>query len=520
MLTRVSAGQTRFVAPGLQADARGVAAGSEMVARFPTFDRMVTFFRVLSANPVPDELWAGLRIVHARSRGGLREVLVFAPYVAAHVAADLAAAARVAQGQCFTGSGRHFVLFRDRQAPLGYDAAGLVHDDVVTDATFYLPAEAVPCRFEGTVTFRHLVLRLELRRDPAADLTGLIAEGLPILLLARRGIGPVLIEYLWRSRTRAEAVQIDPGHADDQAVTPPLWLFRIRRMSARLGRVLPAIPGVVVLRSVLDNVAVAAGFSHPFHLGNCAGALRAAATAADGPGTGSLLLLAPRPFGIVDVSPSPIFVGLDDLVKLTPAPALAVPAAASPGGSSPPQALTVKLRLVPAPGQASQAVAVWIPTARLPWLQRLVYALPATALREYRAAMTDAGMLVMGRDRIEGIPFGELLGRVGPGVLAPLGSVPAPAVSPELLADRLGIGRGDIWVFLSAGTGGFRIPENSLGPLDRQLLVTALPAAGSPRVRARPDGQATSQRPPPEIVNDPLGAFPLWGLGRPGSEKP
>src|SRR5688572_25196045 len=122
MLAPVAVGQSRFTLPGLVPDARGVVHGRELCARFATLDRLVWFFRLLTAEAPSDELWLGMRVVYGRSALGLREVIVVAPSASAQTAELVARAARTAGGQCFTGTGKHHVQYRDGRAPFGYDA--------------------------------------------------------------------------------------------------------------------------------------------------------------------------------------------------------------------------------------------------------------------------------------------------------------------------------------------------------------------------------------------------------------
>src|SRR5438552_732443 len=124
MLQRVALGQVRFNVPGLSVDARGIAFGKQLAVRFAAIDRLVAFFRALASEQSLDDLQPGLRIVYARGTAGTREAVVFLPASSSSVQVGdaVARAARLAGGQCFTGSGRHFVQFRDAAAPLGYDA--------------------------------------------------------------------------------------------------------------------------------------------------------------------------------------------------------------------------------------------------------------------------------------------------------------------------------------------------------------------------------------------------------------
>src|SRR4029077_9533067 len=92
-------------------------------------------------------------------------------------------------------------------------------------------------------------------------------------------------------------------------------------------------------------------------------------------------------------------------------------------------------------------VAALVPWARVPWLQRLLYALPPTVLRAHRVALLERGVLLRATDALEGIPFGTLLEAAAPDVLVPLGTRLRPAVSRELIAQRLGATGGALVIF-------------------------------------------------------------------------
>ncbi|HXJ20320.1 MAG TPA: hypothetical protein VMT03_08805 [Polyangia bacterium] len=541
MLHRVAVGQPRFNLPGLTTDARGGAMGRQLVARFGAVDRLVAFLRVLSADESLDDLQPGFRIVYARSDAGTREAIVVMPAASQELGEAAARAARLARGQLFTGAGKHFVQFRDAQAPLGYDV------DTVTDAEgdliLYGVEQTVPYRVESELPLAKLLLRLSLARvhgrAPAAP------EG-PIYVTARRGLGPVIAEYLHRVAGRSHAA--GPGEGGGAAsgiadrsrgagagpaagrhalgdttlsvdgASEPLrasaalcdtsatsafspgatfWLFRIERVTARLYRLLRTTPGVEVYLPVTNHVAVAAGFRHPIHLESCRGSF-----AAD-----RLHLFSPR--GVVEVAPLPALAAIEDLVRIVPPPPeRAELRAAVPGGRAD---LTVPLRLEPG-GGAGRAVAALIPWAQATWLQRLVYALPPSVLRAYRVALLKRGILIRATEAMEGMPFGTLLQLGAPEVLIPLGTRLAPAVSPAILAERLGAIGGALVLYAELAAPPLRVLAEAIVPLERRLLAELEPAVANLEALGRHERPVEE---PVVIENEPLGPMPLWGLGRP-----
>src|SRR5262249_51337099 len=251
VLQRVALGQVRFNLPGLTVDGRGVVSGKQIVVRFAAIDRLVSFFRVLSAEQSLDDLQPGLRIAYARGAAGTREALVVLPGGSAHLGEGIARAARMAGGQCFTGTGKHFVQFRDARAPLGYDAAALSQEQ--GDLVLYGAELVVPYRIESELPFQKLLLRLSLQRQHGA--AALPLEGL-IYLVARRGLGALVAEYLHRAQTAGEKGA--EGDAPLRAATAlcetslesafspgrTFWLFKLEGVPPRMRGLLTGTPGL------------------------------------------------------------------------------------------------------------------------------------------------------------------------------------------------------------------------------------------------------------------------------------
>lgn len=509
MLQRVALGQVRFNVPGLAVDARGVAIGKHLAVRFAAIDRLVAFFRALAAEQSLDDLQPGLRIVYARGTAGTREAVVFLPAnsASAQVGDVVSRAARLAGGQCFTGGGRHFVQFRDAAAPLGYDVTATSQE--AGDFVLYGLEQDVAYRIDSEVPFARLLLRLSLQRaaDPPG---GWSAEG-PLLLVARRGLGSLVAEYLHRARRapRAAAAGAEPALRVAAAVCETtaggtfeaprsFWLFRIEGAPPRLRGLLTETPGLELYTPLTDNVAVAAGYRHPIALEACRSFFPA----------DRLTLFSSRGAGVIEIVPAPIFTAIEDIVRLRPPEAgEAQRAAAGPLGRP---EVAVPLRLEASAEGRHRPVAALVPWARVSWLRRLCYALPASALRGYRVAVLDRGVLVLAGSMLEGIPFGTLLEAGAPDVLVPLGTRLRPAAAPELIAERLGAGGGALVVFPALGAPPFRVAAELVEPLDRRalsLMTRPEDAAGAGRLADPVPAPA-----PVEIENEPLGPMPLWGL--------
>jgi hypothetical protein len=502
MLTRVAVGQVRFNLAGLFADARGVAAGKELLLRFASLDRLVGFLRLFSAERTSDELWTGFRVFYARPPGGGREIFARLAHPGGETGDQVAATARLAGGLPYTGTGRHFVPARDARAPLGYDVVNVPHDE--GDFCVVSPEGPTSFRQEGALSFERMLLRLQLHREPGGAL-GSFAErgGEGVIVTARRGLAPLFMQLLFREGVAARAAIVDAKGAGPFSGMHVSWLFQIADLPARLAGLCARTPGLGLYLPVLDDVFVAAGWRHPVHLANARAAL---------PGERMLLFAAP-PDAPLEIAPRPHFAAVTDLI------AIDIDAATREGNTRPAvpldrgrqsDALVVPLTLAPWRVGPARVRAALVPWTQARWLRRLLFALPSVALRTHRVAFVESGVLVIAPDRLGSIPFGQPLEEAQPGLLVPVGMRLRPALSSELLAERLGINETTMCVFPNADDPPFRIATSSFEPLERKALARAdLPwAAPAHRLGVTLAAEPTT---PPEIENESLGVLPLWG---------
>ena len=505
MLERVGLGQTRFTVPGLSADSRGAVMGRQMVVRFSTLERLVTFLRLWSGEQALDDVQPGLRLLQGRTPGGPRDALAKFSVVSPSLVEPIVRAARLAGGQCFTGAGKHFVQVRDAQAPLGYDAVTLepAADDV--DLVLYGVDRTWAYAVERELPFETLLLQLDLQRGGDDNSQG---PRDAFYLAVRRGLGPMVIDYLHRAQRRHPSFRIAVALCEARAESafrrePPFWLMKLSEMPARLFGLLSSTPGLTLFTPVTDNVAVASGYRHPIHLAACRQALQPE----------RLFLFSPAPRGVTVVEPAPVFLPLGDLVRLggQGASLQVAPPIGEAGAFRPvtTDALALPLRIEPAPVAAWRATAALIPWEQVPWLRSLCYALPATALRNYRVAVLERGVLVIAPDALSGLPFGQLLHAPGPGLLVPLGWELRPRVSPVELAASAGATGGTWVVFPGPDMPPFRVPAESIVALQASALGEH--PLGDISVE-RGHVAAAPPAAPVEIENRPLGPMPLWGL--------
>src|SRR4029079_5100766 len=74
---------------------------------------------------------------------------------------------------------------------------------------------------------------------------------------------------------RAAAALCEAATTSAFAAAESFWLFRVDRSPARMHGLLTRTPGRDVIVHIVDNVAIAAGFRHPIHLGSCRGSFPA-----------------------------------------------------------------------------------------------------------------------------------------------------------------------------------------------------------------------------------------------------
>src|SRR5262249_2290869 len=131
MLEHVALNQTRFNIPGVAPDSRGVVMGKQGALLFASVDRLAGFFRLFCDDSSMDDPLPTLKLSQVRTLPGSREFLVLFHATSSYLLDRSARIAQLLGGLCFTGSGKHFVQYRDSASPLGYD----------TDALYTEPAD-------------------------------------------------------------------------------------------------------------------------------------------------------------------------------------------------------------------------------------------------------------------------------------------------------------------------------------------------------------------------------------------
>lgn len=524
MLEHVALHQTRFNTPGVAPDTRGILLGKQGAVLFASVDKLVGFFRILSEEAPLDDLLPTLKLLQVKTPLGSREFLVLFHAASSYLVDRAARIATLLGGLTFTGSGKHFVKYRDEASPLGYDVAELASEGqglATAGAEFILYADAFTeaCSRVKEIPFSQLVFRLSPRpipgEGPRSQRRGggqkRTASAREVLwLVVQPGLATSVLTYLWRNRVAVEAALVSregAGGAFDQGGR--YLLARVHDLPERILALYGELPGIEVHRPIGPNFVVEAGFRHPLRLESC--------------------------HSVFDKEKFYVFSGRRDSVDVIAAPGGALPLTDGEklvavgfdlgergepvaAAAAPVDPLRVTLKLVPSNAAPRRVTATLVPWAQLDWLKKLVFTLPPTVLSGYRVAPVDDGLLVLGEQGVDGLPLGEMFQEAAPSIFIPVGFEFLPRVSEAVLSDHVGGVHGRVVVFRRRGgspvaasavpEGPFAVDEGSFEPLGRRVL-------GRMEVETRPRSPRGGEARPPALAlvqNDALGPLPLWGF--------
>jgi len=485
MLEHVTANQTRFVAPGLSADSRGIALGRYCVVLLPSIDRVVGLFRGLSERGSLDDLLASLKILQVLTPLKSREFIVQIPVLSSHVADGVAAAVALMGGLTFTGSAKHFVRYRDSGSPLGYDVDNL-HPGA-GDFILYAADFVQAYNRERDLPFARLVLSLSLELDRRSELL----PDQTTLLRTVPGLWRVVTAYLHRNNLPCEVAACD-AQRHGRSEGERFYLIRCR-LHPRMVRLFRTTPGIEVHQMVTERVAVQLGYRHPLELGSCGSIFD----------NDRFYLFSGQRKCLDVVLGGVSFFTSQALVQLGSAAESVTHQPFSPGEVG---GVQVPLKLVTASGPRPAVRASRIPLVHAGWLKKLVYLLPPQALERYHICVAAESIYLLSDAEVEFVPLGTLFYQVALGILVPVGYELLPRVHPEVLVQHMGTGQEKLIFFSPDSERPVELDRSGFAPLTRRAL-------------ARVEVQRVTPEPTPEVesasarmVNDPIGTFPLWGF--------
>jgi hypothetical protein len=493
-LERAALHQTRFRTPGVHPDARGVVLGQKGVVLFPSLDRVVAFFRAYGDEGSLDEILPSLTIQRVVSALKTRELVVTLAAESSYRMDRVAAVARLAGGDVFTGTQRHFVKYRDAVSPLGYDIAEVV--DAKADLVVHHDSYRQAYNVERDVPFRDLVLKLTPYRLPPTERS----SATRFFATAEIGIGHALVGYLfrWRAKARVALAEWPSASAFDERPRR-LHVFEIEDAAPRIVALLRSLPGVTVFEPLGRAFGVEVGFRHPISLESCQSLF------AD-----STLTLFRGDGQVVVIDPLPPFAPVRTLVR-TPMSVDGSAEAEAAQGIGETEGVVVPLRLAPSILPARNVVATVLPASQREWLAKLLYVMPPRALESVRLAVGTESLYLIDRNGVDGVPLGRFFSEVASRIYVPTGMTLVPAVQPAVLEDMLASQRGSHIFFEEDGVPPRVVPEAAFAPLSRSILRELAGVVVHADMPGREDPAL------PLLTYGPEVRFPLWGA--PGRDE-
>jgi hypothetical protein len=490
ILERAALHQTRFRTPGVAPDARGVVLGQKGALLFSSLDRVVAFFRAYGDEGSLDEVLPSLSIRRVVSPLRTKEVLVLLAAESSYRMDRLAAVARLAGGEAFTGTTRHFVKYRDASAPLGYDVVEL--GEASADVVVHHDAWRQSYNFDREIPFRELVLKLQPVPVPPRERSAATR----VIVTAEVGLGHAIIGYLFRWRVKASVglAEWPPESAFDDRPRR-LHVLEVDDPPTRVLGLLRSLPGVTIFEPVGRRFGVELGFRHPIALEPCAALF---------PETSLVLFRGDGSVFVVD--PIPPSAPVRTLVRAELASDEARNVATIVPASVGATLVDVTLRLAPTLAPARRVVATVVPITEREWLSKMLYLLPASTLSGLRMAITESAIYLLDQRGIETVPLGRFYSEVADRIYVPTGLTLVPAVSPTVLSELVA-DRGTGHAFFEQGDDRPRIlSAESFGPVSS----TVLRDVGGKLVHA----DAPDRRDPtlPLVAYGPETSFPLWGV--------
>lgn len=502
ILERAALHQTRFRTPGIAPDARGVVIGQKGVLLFTSLDRVVAFFRAYGDETSLDEILPTLSIRRVTSPLRTKEVLVILAADSSYRMDRIAAVARLAGGEVFTGTSRHFVKYRDATAPLGYDVVELVESNA--NVVLHHDTWRQSYTFEREIPFRDLVLKLQPYSIPPRER----ATPARVLVAAEVGLGHAIVGYLFRWRVKASVALAEwPSNSAFDDRPRRLHVIDMEDAPTRVLELLRSLPGVTVFEPVGRRFAVQLGFRHPIALDSCASLFP----------EGSLTFFrgaSLREHGNVFVlDPLPPFAPVRTLVRAELAQEDARNVTSLVPASVSMQLVDVALRLAPTLAPPRRVIASIVPIAEREWLSKMLYLLPSSTLASLRMAITEAAIFLLDPRGIETIPLGRFYAEAADRIYVPAGMTLVPAVSPSVLSELVA-DRGSGHAFFEPGEDRPRlIADDAFGPVSR----TVLRDVGGKLVHAdAPDRHDPTL---PLVAYGPETSFPLWGVSVPEEKE-
>jgi hypothetical protein len=355
-----------------------------------------------------------------KSRLGAHEVALVVPSTTAARNDALASVARVTGAFVLVGSDRHFVQWRDVEAPYGYDATAPLTLGAGDDLALHHATFTQAYSRASSIELRALAMQARLVADPSSRASSL--HGAPLWVTTEPGLLRATASTLARAGASARAGIIElPSSSFVDQKPRRLGLVSIASTPARLVELLTRTLGLVAFRPVAPGVAVEHGWEHPIRLASLPLFAR----------EGLVLLHAPRAERAAPV----VLASLPPLVDVASLRAARLEKQAPTTATSidAPSPIVASLRLVATSRGSGAISALVVKPSHASLLRRLVRAMPAAAIAASslaHVAVAGERMLVWkSRAPIEAPAIGTPFRALGDDLFVPSGTTLEPDVS-------------------------------------------------------------------------------------------
>ncbi len=451
VLRRASLHETRFRAPGLAPDSRGIALGDRAGFLFASYERAVAFLCAGLEQGVLRDAVSTLMIERLVTRLRTRDFLVTITAESSYRVDACAQLARLLGGQVFTGTNRHFVQYRDTSAPAGYDITEL-HNQA-DSAAYVLYAASFTQAYEVENT--HDIRAIVMRTPPRQTTLDLRAPRSRVIVTAPLGLGRALVTYLLQAREHEHTVRTARGStAAKDALTSDrggtefrarvaqlpspfpganagvLYLFELDDPPPRIVAMLHDMPGVLVFVVEAPGFAVRFGYRSSLPLSELQSIL-ATGESADK----QLILSAPEPHGTVVISRNDVSVDVMHAVAtsdaLLPRDAETLPATSLTAADE----LRIPLRVVSSAGATTTlpSTAHVVPRSEISVAAQLLARMPC-GLDQLECALTNDQLVVRSNLPLDGFVLGKPFVEIARRVYIPVGRVITPTLSRDELS--------------------------------------------------------------------------------------
>ena len=456
----------------------------------PTIEAVLSWLRIFSSDGAIDDISNGFLLCEVKGEKKGAQLLVQVLAQNSRMMDRVANVAKWIGVPVFTGTTKHFVRYRDANSPYGYDVVDV--DVLEKTKTFrvYNLEDSEVYTYGREIQLRDLLVKCSLRKKSVRVTDDYI--GGKCWLLCEKGLSSGVLRYLWKNQIKGRATIVgvsQKGKSSPRVKT----LIEVESLPDRILGLLDRTPGVATFGALSEHVGVEMGYEHPIGLEQCETLF----------GNEALHLFDGANDTFLEFKNDLQFLAIESLISNRFE--IAANKTTQTLEKNEFSLSKIALELTSTRSPPKNINASFVPLGKAGQLKKLVFALPPRDLQEHGIVSLESGFLIVGKTEFT-FPLGEPLTEVFKGLYLPIGIEWVPRVSADAMAKAIGHERGMITVLLG-GDEGFRVLESAVVPLEQQVI-------GSLEITesAVLDHSLGAISNAPQIVNQPLSPFALWGF--------